>query len=275
MPSPDEIVNGKGTGFVDENAIPEAAPKPSAPDYNPGLPPLVSNSAIWASGTNTEATDTLSKPTEKPSMEVTQPPVVPPPAEPPKAKTDFSKPTPTPASTQALARQEDPPAREESVIAGADDKLRIMLINELLKSNEASDAVMMLEDVLDKEGEKASEVTQILFVRSLMDCRNYKRAGEELKKLVEKNPSSPSARSLAAALAVQKGDLTEAVFQLDRLIQDYPTYSDAYVNMAYVYFMMDPVKNRDMAIVYYKSALSYGAKRDPRLESELNIEITP
>lgn len=275
VPSPDEIVKGKGAGFVDQNAIPEAAPKPSTPDFNPGLPPLVSDSDIVTSATNTEATSVLPPSKEQPADLEKTAPVTKASDEPVEDKTDFSKPTPTPVPAKAEARQDDPPAKAESVIAGADDKLRIMLINELIKSNEASDAVMMLEDVLAKEGEKASEVTQILFVRSLMDCRNYKRAGEELKKLVEKNPSLPSARSLSAALAVQKGDLTEAVFQLDRLIQDYPTYSDAYVNMAYVYFMMDPVKNRDMAIVYYKSALSYGAKRDPRLESELIIEITP
>ena len=60
---------------------------------------------------------------------------------------------------------------------------------------------------------------------------------------------------------------------MDRLMLDHPGYSDAYVNMAYVYLMMDPGANRDMAIMYYKTALDFGAKRDPRLESDLNIEV--
>ncbi|NLB70091.1 MAG: hypothetical protein GX804_10515 [Lentisphaerae bacterium] len=43
--------------------------------------------------------------------------------------------------------------------------------------------------------------------------------------------------------------------------------------MAYIYLLMNPEKNRDMAIRYYKTALSFGAKRDPGLETELDIEV--
>ena len=259
VPSPDAIITGAGEGYVDANARADPARKSASPDLNSAaIPPL---------------------PSEKPTVGFVLPKAESPSHERTEGKTDFRKPILSPTiktnELKSSAAGSTPPPAPKSAVARADDHMRVLLINELIRSNDASEAMMILEDIIESEGDSTSEVTRLLFVRSLMECRNYKRAEDELKIVAAKNPSSPSARSLTAALAVQKGNLTEAVFQLDRLIQDYPAYSDAYINLAYVYLMMNPVKNRDMAIVYYRSAISYGAKRDPRLESDLNIEIVP
>lgn len=259
VPSPDAIVTGAGEGYVDPNAIADPARKSSVPDLNSVAPPAL--------------------PSEKAAVGTALPKVDAPSSGRVLIKTDFRKPMRSPSiktnELKASAAGSTPPPAPKSAVARADDHMRVLLINELIRSNEASEAMMILEDIIESEDESASDVTRLLFVRSLMECRNYKRAEDELNIVAAKNQSSPSTRSLTAALAVQKGNLTEAVFQLDRLIQDYPAYSDAYINLAYVYLMMNPVKNRDMAIVYYRSAISYGAKRDPRLESDLNIEIVP
>lgn len=257
VPPPEAIVTGAGEGYVDAHAIsdPTRMTLPSGLSSATLPPPPAAEAIPKTAGSKVDTTS----------------------REAPRAQTDFSKPIRSPtAGTNAWktsAAGIKPAPAPTSAVANADDHMRVLLINELIRSNNASEAMMSLEDIIEAEGDSASDVTRLLFVRALMECRNYKRAEDELKTIVGKDPSSPSARSLSAALAVQKGNLPEAVFQLDRLIQDYPAYSDAYINLAYVYLMMNPVKNRDMAIVYYRSAVSYGAKRDPRLESDLNIEI--
>ena len=162
--------------------------------------------------------------------------------------------------------------RKKSMTEG-NDFVRSVAVEQLIRTGDAPDAVMILEDIIEEEDDRASTTTRILLVRSLIECRNFTRAGTELKTIFGKDPANPSARTMAAAIALQKGDLAEAVFQMDRLMLDHPDYSDAYINMAYIYLMMDPAANRDMAIMYYKTALDFGAKRDPRLESDLNIEV--
>ena len=168
---------------------------------------------------------------------------------------------------------ESSPPRLVPALAGADDAMRVRLVQAIVEKDGPSQAMVLLEDLLEAEGEKTSETTRALFVKVLVACRNFKRAAIEIDALRERHPDSPATLSLAAAVAAQKGDLTEAVYQLDKLIERFPAYSDAYVNLAYAYFMLDPVKNREMAAVYYRSAISYGAKRDPKLEEILDLDI--
>ena len=168
---------------------------------------------------------------------------------------------------------ESSPPRLVPALAGADDAMRVRLVQAIVEKDGPSQAMVLLEDLLEAEGEKTSETTRALFVKVLAACRNFKRAAIEIDALRERHPDSPATLSLAAAVAAQKGDLTEAVYQLDKLIERFPAYSDAYVNLAYAYFMLDPVKNREMAAVYYRSAISYGAKRDPKLEEILDLDI--
>ena len=168
---------------------------------------------------------------------------------------------------------ESSPPRLVPALVGADDAMRVRLVQAIVEKDGPSQAMVLLEDLLEAEGEKTSETTRALFVKVLVACRNFKRAAIEIDALRERHPDSPATLSLAAAVAAQKGDLTEAVYQLDKLIERFPAYSDAYVNLAYAYFMLDPVKNREMAAVYYRSAISYGAKRDPKLEEILDLDI--
>jgi tetratricopeptide (TPR) repeat protein len=178
-------------------------------------------------------------------------------------------------ATDATAESapESSPQRLVPALAGADDAMRVRLVQAIVEKDGPSQAMVLLEDLLEAEGEKTSETTRALFVKVLVACRNFKRASIEIDALRERHPDSPATLSLAAAVAAQKGDLTEAVYQLDKLIERFPAYSDAYVNLAYAYFMLDPVKNREMAAVYYRSAISYGAKRDPKLEEILDLDI--
>ncbi len=259
IPDPDAIVEGAGAGFVAENAIERSAPTPSQPDFISPMPPLVSAE-------------------RKPPASAPAPTIV---AEPklsaaaPVATLDFTKKMLAPVPANALNANDEQlqPSGTKSAFEQANDALRVMLINELFNANNAPEAVMLLEDVIEKEGDAASRTTRILQVRALLECRNYKRAETELASLMLDSSPTPAMRSLASAIALQKGNLTEAMFQMDRLIQDFPAYSDAYINMAYLYYMMNPVANHDMAIVCYRSALSYGAKRDPAFETALGVEI--
>ena len=187
-----------------------------------------------------------------------------------------AEPAPEPSLPQlapAESAPESSPPRLVPALAGADDAMRVRLVQAIVEKDGPSQAMVLLEDLLEAEGEKTSETTRALFVKVLVACRNFKRAAIEIDALRERHPDSPATLSLAAAVAAQKGDLTEAVYQLDKLIERFPAYSDAYVNLAYAYFMLDPVKNREMAAVYYRSAISYGAKRDPKLEEILDLDI--
>lgn len=206
------------------------------------------------------ATDATAEPAPEPS--------------PPQLATAEPAPEPSlPQLAPAESAPESSPPRLVPALAGADDAMRVRLVQAIVEKDGPSQAMVLLEDLLEAEGEKTSETTRALFVKVLVACRNFKRAAIEIDALRERHPDSPATLSLAAAVAAQKGDLTEAVYQLDKLIERFPAYSDAYVNLAYAYFMLDPVKNREMAAVYYRSAISYGAKRDPKLEEILDLDI--
>ena len=236
IPSPEAIAEGAGKGFVATDATAEPAPEPSLPQLAPA------------------------EPAPEPSLPQLAPAEPAPESSPPK----LAPAEPAPESS---------PPRLVPALVGADDAMRVRLVQAIVEKDGPSQAMVLLEDLLEAEGEKTSETTRALFVKTLVACRNFKRAAIEIDALRERHPDSPATLSLAAAVAAQKGDLTEAVYQLDKLIERFPAYSDAYVNLAYAYFMLDPVKNREMAAVYYRSAISYGAKRDPKLEEILDLDI--
>ena len=236
IPSPEAIAEGAGKGFVATDATAEPAPEPSLPQLAPA------------------------EPAPEPSL---------PQLAPAESAPESSPPQLAPAESAPEAS----PPRLVPALAGADDAMRVRLVQAIVEKDGPSQAMVLLEDLLEAEGEKTSETTRALFVKVLVACRNFKRAAIEIDALRERHPDSPATLSLAAAVAAQKGDLTEAVYQLDKLIERFPAYSDAYVNLAYAYFMLDPVKNREMAAVYYRSAISYGAKRDPKLEEILDLDI--
>ena len=270
IPSPEAIAEGAGKGFVAAGAAPATGEDVAALPMPPLLP-LADAKAEPANAEPAPEAETTAEPETpaepvEPTLETTAPdPAV------------FERPIPSPAEprldTSPEPSLEPSPPRLVPVLVGADDAMRVRLVQAITEKDGPSQAMVLLEDLLEAEGEKASETTRALFVKTLVACRNFKRAAIELDALRERHPNSPATLSLAAAVSAQTGDLTEAVYQLDKLIQRFPAYSDAYVNLAYAYFMLDPVKNREMAAVYYRSAISYGARRDPKLEEILDLEI--
>ncbi len=250
IPSPEAIAEGAGKGFVATDATAEPAPEPSLPQLAPAEPAPEPSLPQLAPA----------EPAPEPSLPQLAPAEPAPESSPPQ----LAPAEPAPESS---------PPRLVPALAGADDAMRVRLVQAIVEKDGPSQAMVLLEDLLEAEGEKTSETTRALFVKVLVACRNFKRAAIEIDALRERHPDSPATLSLAAAVAAQKGDLTEAVYQLDKLIERFPAYSDAYVNLAYAYFMLDPVKNREMAAVYYRSAISYGAKRDPKLEEILDLDI--
>ena len=68
-------------------------------------------------------------------------------------------------------------------------------------------------------------------------------------------------------------NLPEALLQLSLLLRDHPGFADAYVDLAYVYLLLDPANNRELALGNYKAGLERGVKRDGRLEKELDVTI--
>lgn len=278
LPNPDEIVQGAGKGFVSSGVSPETEPTQATAGGMP-MPPLVPLEEVVKPAPKESAPRVLQ---EKPEAvaPVEKTPVAVKPAEKKVAEKASKK-----KEKAKGAREADVAASEEAEdVDGAQspmvteflkapDAQRAHILEALLEKEGAAQVMMLLEDVIEQEGEKATELTRSWFVKSLILCRNTPRAKMEMMALKEAYPNSPSTLSLAATAAIQRGDLVEAIFELDQLIKRFPAYSDAYVNLAYAHFMLDPEKNRQMAAVYYESALSYGAKRDAQLEELLNIRI--
>ena len=132
---------------------------------------------------------------------------------------------------------------------------------------------MILEDRIEEAGESASTLSRVMYARALVQCANYRRAEDVLATLPKEAESDPSVRSLRAAVAVGGGDLSAALLQLSLLLRDHPDFADAYVDIAWVYHLLDPAGNRDPAIANYKAALEHGARRDARLEEALVIRV--
>ena len=144
---------------------------------------------------------------------------------------------------------------------------------DMLREARATDAVLLLEDRLEEAGSAASLRTRLMYARALVQCANFRRAADVLAELPKESEADPSVRSLRAAVAVGTDDLAEALLQLTLLLRDHPGYADAYVDLAYVYLLLDPVNNREAAVANYKAGLENGAKRDGRLESALEVTI--
>lgn len=146
-------------------------------------------------------------------------------------------------------------------------------VAEMIRTARAPDAVLLLEDIIESAGDRTPLAARILFARALLECRNYPRARATLDALPAYADSDPSVRSLRAAVNLATGRTTEALLQLDQLIAENPEWSDAYIDCAYVMFLLNPEENRDEAISYYRTGLSFGARRDARLERELGVKV--
>lgn len=186
-------------------------------------------------------------------------------------------PNPLAAGAPAPARPFSPLPEAGAPAAGPapEDPARLARFANMIRAERAPAAVMELEDLLEKEGPAASVGTRAMFVRALLACGNYERAADEAKSIPASADADPAVRLLRVAVAVSRDNLMEAQRQLDRLVTEHPDYSDAYVDFAYVTFLSDPrnPEMREMAVIYYKTALQRGAKRDSRLEEELGIRV--
>ncbi len=169
------------------------------------------------------------------------------------------------ASAPASGRQSEPDALSDNELSRK--------IQAMLDEGSGAEAVMLMEGILEQQGASASLTRQLLFVQALMNRRNYNRAEGLLTSLLAAHPENPSVRMMTAGLHLAKGRPMAALRLLDELVREYPRYADAYINLAYIRFAMDPAANRDEAIVYYRHALTLGARRDPRLELELRVDI--
>ena len=172
------------------------------------------------------------------------------------------------ASVEVTLREADAPA-----VSREQDVLNARVFLDMIQKAQATDAVLLIEDRLEEEGSSASLLTRIVYARALVQCANYRRAADVLAALPKEAENDPSVRSLRAAVAVGNDDLEDALLQLTLLLRDHPGYADAYVNLAYVYHLLDPVNNRNAAIANYKVGLERGAKRDGRLETALDVRI--
>ncbi len=171
----------------------------------------------------------------------------------PEKKRPTSPPTPTPGS-----------------VAGSGLSPRIQ---QMLREGAGADAVIMLEALIEQAGDHATLEEQLLFAQALINRRNYKRAEAVLDPLLEQHPENPAVLMLASGLQFAMGKPYASLLYLDRLVLKYPRFAEAYVNLAYTRFAMDPVANRAEAVSYYRNALRLGAERDPRLELELRVNV--
>ena len=122
---------------------------------------------------------------------------------------------------------------------------------------------------------EAPLVHGLLLARALLAAGNTVRAIVVLDGLTARYPDDPAVLSLAAGAHFVHGNTFSAVRVLDELVRSHPRYADAYIDLAYTRFAMDPDANRDEAVLYYKHALAFGAARDPRLEAELGVTVLP
>ncbi len=158
-------------------------------------------------------------------------------------------------------------------LANSSEANRIILINSMLDSNKATDAIFYIDEIIDAEGDNTPLSIRCLYVKALISVGNKTMAKAQLDILKSMAPKDPSVRTLSAALAVANGDAMDAMLQLDKLIEENPKYAEARINFAYLLLMMDPTAHRNAAIDSYKLALKLGAKRDPNLEKNLNIVV--
>jgi tetratricopeptide (TPR) repeat protein len=157
----------------------------------------------------------------------------------------------------------------------ASDRALFETTQAMLERGEGAEAVLHLEEIVEAAGPNATFVQRLLLAQALLNRRNYDRARELLDTLLAEEPGNPSVKTLAAGVHLAQGRPIAALRLMDELVREYPRFADAYVNLAYVRFAMNPAENRDEAIVYYRHALTLGAARDPRLELELRVDVNP
>lgn len=255
VPDPDQVVSGGGKGYVSTSAeSPVDLDAPKRPD----------SAKVVESRIPSKPVSAPSAPVEKPALAG---------AIPNPLFAEEQKPTPVPEEKKPAVKSVAVHEIGTSGKLPEDERLRALVLVNMIRKAQAPDVVMMLEDDFENPDAAIPLTTRLVFARALLECRNYVRAAEVLKAVPASDEGNPSVRTLRAALAVAQGHYEDAFYELDRLIADHPSYSDAYVDFAYVNFLMDPVGNRESSILYYKSGLEYGAKRDPRLEAELRVKI--
>ena len=231
---------------TDDGSAPPAAPAPAGPPAPPDDPSL--SAAI-----------------PNPFFRAKPEPAAPAPAAAPAPGAPADEPS---ASVEVMLREAEPVA-----VPPEEDLRNARIFLDMLREARATDAVLLLEDRLEEEGSAASLRLRVMYARALVQCANYRRASDVLAELPKEAESDPSVRSLRAAVAVGNDDLAEALLQLSLLLGEHPEYADAYVNLAFVYLLLDPVNNRELAIGNYKAGLERGAKRDGRLEKALDVTI--
>ena len=210
----------------------------------------------------------------------------PPPLPAPPASSTAASPAP-PSQAPAAPEAKPAPAAEPSISVSVrpssvpvspsfsddDPAVQLRAVAEMIRTARAPDAVILLEDIVRAPGAEPPVEARVLLARALLECGNYRRAVEELDAVPERAASDPAVRTLRAAAFLASGRPQEAFLQLDLLLGERPDWSDAYVDCAYVMFLIDPRGNRDDAIEFYRNGLSRGARRDPRLERELGIRV--
>lgn len=144
-----------------------------------------------------------------------------------------------------------------------------------IRNGQAAAAVVDLDALIGDSPETAPPIYRLLLARALVASQNYVRAIALLDPLAAEMPTDPAVLTLAAGAHLAHGNAYSALQHLDALVSAHPKYADAYIDLAYTRFAMDPEANRDEAILYYKYALKYGATRDRRLEDELGVRLQP
>ena len=145
----------------------------------------------------------------------------------------------------------------------------------LIAHGRAADAVLLMDAVVGDNTAEAPLQPRLLLARALLAAGNAVRAIDLLDAMMRQFPDDPAVLTLAAGANLAHGNAYTALKALDDLVREHPRYADAYVDFAYTRFAMDPVANRDEAVIYYRNALALGAARDPRLEKELDITVAP
>lgn len=270
VPDPDSAARGDGRGFVSLDIERPATPTPLS-SAGAGIPELVrtgeSGPTVPDAGAEGAAVE--------PGGESASAPAAPPVSD---ARLTESVPNPFyigPADADVPSASVEvrlAPEADEEPRDPEEDARKARVFVDMIRSSQATDAVILLDDEMEKSGDPPL-MFRILYVRALLQRRNYALAAEELDRIPAESASDPAVRSLRAAVSVARGELHRAMLELHSLLEEHPSYADVWVNMAYVVFLMDPARNRSEAISCYHTGLEHGAARDTRLEAELGVRI--
>ena len=182
------------------------------------------------------------------------------------------------AAFAAAPSPEPPDLRRGPFMGPSDDPDDVALplerrVSAFLATGRAAEAVLLMDAAVGDNPAESPLVHRLLLARALVASGNVPRAIALLDDLAREFPDDPAVLTLLAGAHLAHGNAFSALRALDELVKRHPRYADAYVDLAYTRFAMDPAANRDEAALYYKYALSYGAARDPRLEAELGVEV--